>query len=140
VASLDFLGESFEIVDRVGVMPMLRFAKAAKSGLQAESMDGLAAIYDVVEQCLEPTDWQRFETFCDQKRVDTEQLLEFVAKVMERVSERPTQRQSNSSDGQPTIVANSTDDASSRVIRRFEEKGRPDLALLVLKTVEAKAG
>lgn len=139
MASLDFLGESFQVADQVSVMPMLRFAKAAKNGLQAESMDGLAAIYDVVEQCLEPADWQRFEAFCDQKRVGAEQLLEFVAQVMAQVSERPTERPSNSSDGPLSTAASSTDDASSRVIRRFEEKGRPDLALLVAKTAEHKA-
>lgn len=135
--SLPFLGEQFQVAEQVGLMPVLRFAKAAKSGLDSDNLDGLAAIYDLIEQCLDPAEWQRFEKHCDVQRAGAEDMLAFVAKVVELVSNRPTERPSNSSDGPTTTSENSTDDSSTRVIRRLESMGRPDLAVIAIQAAEA---
>lgn len=142
MATAEFNGKDFLIAERVGTMPLMRFAKFAQSGIEADSMEGLAATYEMIEQCLDPEDWSAFERHATTTRADEEELMEFVAKVMTIVSEgRPTGRSSDSSDGPQTIELSSEVDSSSSgaeaVIHRFNEKGRPDLALIVRKRQES---
>jgi uncharacterized protein with von Willebrand factor type A (vWA) domain len=128
---LEVFGESFDVAERIGLMPMMRFAKAAKSGLDSADMDGLAAMYDLLEQCIAEKDWARFERAADRARADGDELMGVVTKVMELLAERPTPRSSDSSDGPSIIEPTSTVAGSSSVIDRLEKQGRPDLALLV---------
>lgn len=136
--TVEFLGEQFAVAERIGLMPLMRFAKHAKSGVDSESMAGLAAMYDLLEQCIAPSDWQRFEDHADRERADGEQLLGVVTAVIEALSARPSTRPSDSSAGPSTTAPNSTDDSSS-VVQRLEDKGRPDLALMVDRAVKARA-
>lgn len=52
VRRVEFLGKEFAIADKIGLMPLMRFAHAAKSGLDSDDMEGLAALYDVLRQCI----------------------------------------------------------------------------------------
>jgi hypothetical protein len=71
---------------------------------------------------------------------DDTELMNIVKDVMEMLSKRPTERPSDSSDGPTSTPPSSEDDSSSRIIRRFEQEGRPDLALMVvMETQEFKA-
>ena len=137
--TVEFLGVDFRIADKVAALPIMRFAKVAKAGVDASELDGMAALYDLLEQVIHPDDWQKFERHADQQRADGEQLLGVVQGVFELLAARPTGRSSDSSDGPRTIEPSSTADSSSpdtgttRVIGRFNDQGRPDLALLVRK-------
>lgn len=137
MSEVDFCGEQFAVADRIGAMPLMRFAKVAQAGVDSDDLAGLAAMYDLLEQCLSPKDWHRFQQVADRERVDSEVLMQFVAKVMGMVTDRPTERPSDSSDGLPSTVPNSTVVSSSPVIARL--KGRPDLQLMVLQAQEARA-
>jgi hypothetical protein len=137
VSDIEVFGETFEIAERIGLMPMMRFAKAAKSGLDSSDMDGLAAMYDLLGQCIAEKDWPRFEAAADRARADGDELMGVVTRVFEVLSERPTRRPSDSSDGPSTIEPTSTGDSSSRVLARLE--GRPDLQLMVMQAQEARA-
>lgn len=128
-----FLGEEFELAEKIGMMPVLRFAKLAKNGLDSEELEGLVAIYDLLEQCFAPQEWQRFQDHAVKVRADGEQLMEVAAKAMGEVSNRPTEQPSDSSAGLPITSPSSTGDSFSRVKERFERQGRPDLALLVMQ-------
>lgn len=136
---VEFLGERFAISDAVGLMPLMRFAKVAKTGVDSDEMEGLVAMYDLIEQCLATEEWERFQTHATAKRADGEQLMAFVAKVIGELTERPTQRPSDSSDGPSSTGQSSTDDLSSRVKARLEEQGRPELALMVVQAEEARS-
>jgi hypothetical protein len=138
-ATVEFAGERFGIADRVGLMAMMRFAKVAKSGVDSNELDGLAAMYDLLEQCIADDEWERFQAHADKVRADGDELMTVVNNVFGVLSERPTRRPSDSSAGPSTTKANSTGDSSSRVIARLEEQGRPDLALVVSRAQAARA-
>jgi hypothetical protein len=132
-----FHGETFAMADRIGLMPLMRFAKFAKAGVDSADMAGLAALYDLLEQCIDPQDWPRFEACADKNRADGEELLEVVTDVIERLTDRPTTRPSVSSDGPRTVEPNSTASSSSDASRLLP--GRPDLQLFVVQAQEARA-
>lgn len=137
--SVEFCGEKFRVADKVGAMPIMRFAKIAKAGVDANELDGLAALYDVLEQCIHPSDWYRFEQHADAQHADGEQLLAVVQEAFTLMAQRPTQRSSDSSDGPQTIEPPSTAVSSSpdSVIDRLNGQGRPDLALVVRRRQES---
>jgi hypothetical protein len=136
-----FFGKEFHVADRIGLMPLLKFAKHAREGVDSADAEGLAAMYDFLRQCIADDDWNAFENHATDQRADDEDLLELITQVMEIVGERPTKRRSGSSTGSSTTAPSSEGDSSSRVIQRFEQDGRPDLALIVTDAVEQrKAG
>lgn len=137
MTTVDFLGESFRVADRVGALPLMRFAKIAKAGVDASELDGLAAMYDLLGQVIQSDDWARFEEHADRQHADGDQLLALVQEALALVAARPTGRPSDSSAGPRTIEPNSTDDSSSPVISRLNSQGRPDLALLVRRRQES---
>lgn len=128
---VEFLGRQFTVAEKVGLMPLLRFAKAAKSGLDSADVDGMAAMYDLLQQCIADEEWAVFEDHATRERASDEDLLDVVKKAMAVLSERPTKRPSDSSTGPQTTSLSSEDALSSRVITRLEQQGRPDLALIV---------
>lgn len=137
MTTVDFLGEQFKVADKVGALPLMRFAKVARAGVDAGELEGLAAMYDLLGQVIHPDDWSRFEDHADKEHADGDQLLALVQEVFALMAARPTGRSSDSSDGPQTIEPSSTDDSSSPVISRMNERGRPDLALLVRKRQES---
>jgi hypothetical protein len=139
VADVEFAGERFATADKIGLMPLMRFAKVAKAGTDSGDMEGLAALYDLLQQCVAPEDWARFEAAADRSRADGEELMKVMSDVMEVMAKRPTSRPSDSSAG-PTITPPSSEgDSSSRVARRLEQEGRPDLALVVELAAESRS-
>lgn len=130
-------GKDFHVAERVGLLPMMKFAVLAKQGVDANEMEGLAATYELLQQCIHPAEWGRFERHATDERMDGDELMEeVVAPVMALLTARPSGRPSDSSDGPQTIEPYSTDGSSSAadaVIQRYNAKGRPDLALMVYK-------
>lgn len=137
MTTVDFLGAEFKVADKVGALPLMRFAKVARAGVDASELEGLAAMYDLLGQVIHPDDWSRFEDHADREHADGDQLLALVQEVFALMAARPTGRSSDSSGGPQTIEPSSTDDSSSPVISRMNEQGRPDLALLVRKRQES---
>lgn len=134
---VEFFGEQFAIADRIGLMPLMRFAKVAQAGVDSADLAGLAAMYDLLEQCLAETEWQRFQVCADKNRADGEQLMGVVAEVMEKISARPTSRPSGSSDGPSIIEPRFEGGSFSAVMDRLS--GRPDLQRMVLQAQESRA-
>jgi hypothetical protein len=120
-------------------MPLMRFAKLARTGIGSEDFEGMAAMYDLLKSCIADHEWDRFEQVADENRVDGDTLFEVVKDTFAVLAGRPTSRPSDSSDGPTPTSTSSTDASSSRAIGRLEGKGRGDLALLVTQHVEAKA-
>jgi hypothetical protein len=130
-------GEQYEVADRIGLMPLMRFAHLARSGVDADDMEGLDAMYALLRQCFTDEAWNGFEDAATRHRADGDELLAVVKDAIEVISERPTPQPSDSSDGQTPTPENSAGDSSSRVLSRLE--GRPDLQLAVLRAQEAQA-
>lgn len=160
--SVEFHGAEFAIADKVGLMPLLRFAHAAKSGLDSADMEGMAALYDMLRQCIaeqslyvrdgRPIDkpdevddavtvlggWAEFEAHATKVKADDAALFDVVQRVMTLLSERPTLQPSGSSDGPPqTDPMSEAVSSSLAVVHRLKSEGRPDLALQVVRSQTA---
>lgn len=110
-----FYGELFTVADRVGSMPLLRFAAAAASGADSAEQEGLAAMHDLLRDCLSTDDWRRFQQVAQENKADGDELLAICRAVYQALSGRPTRRPSDSSDG-PSATGESSKDSSSSVV------------------------
>jgi hypothetical protein len=135
----EFFGETFELPDRFNMRLFTRFGTLAKKGVDSEDIEGVAMIDQLINQCLRPEDVDRFDEVCDRERPDFDELMEFVMGVVAEVTERPTKRPSDSSDGPTPTKPSSPADSSLRVIHRLEEEGRPSIALMVQQREQQKA-
>lgn len=131
--SIEFCGEKFHVAEKVGLMALMRFAKAARAGITTADMHGLAVMHDLIEQCIHPDDWERFQDHAASEQAGGDELMRAVRASLSVIADRPTGRSSDSSGGPQTIEPRSTDDSSLRVVSRFNQAGRPDLALLARK-------
>jgi hypothetical protein len=103
----EFFGEKFAVAQDTGDMPVMKFAAAASSGLSSADMDGLAAMYQMIEDCLAPADWQRFYATGLKHRVKADLLLEICTAIYEALAARPTERPSSSTPGRSRTTTKS---------------------------------
>ena len=88
---------SFRIAQSIGLMPLLRFAHAAKTGMDSEDLEGMAALYSMIQDCVDPADWDAFQEYATVVKAEDEDLMEFVGAAMEVISARPRKRRGSSS-------------------------------------------
>jgi len=136
---IDFADEQFEVGSSLGLMPLMKLAKAAQGGTDANEMAGLAALYDVLEECIAPSDWQRFQGVATKSKASGDALQNVVKDAVQAIAARPTGLSSDSSDGLTPIPPSSEDASYLRVVKRLEDQGRPDNALMVLMANEARS-
>lgn len=144
---LTFKGEQFAVTFPVPPMALMEFAHIAVGDVDSNDMEGLNAMYELLESVIEPEEWQRFKRHAKKTRAVDEDLMGLVRRVIRGETDRPTVRPSDSSDG-PVVTEPRSEfeqdssepaDLTMRVVRRLEAEGRPDKALLVLKTAEQRA-
>lgn len=124
-------GAEFEIPEKVSHLAIMEFASLASQGVDADTMEGYAAAFDLIRAVIRDEDWPRFRTLANRQRVDTAELMEIVGRVLSIVAARPTGGLSDSSAGQPNTSLSSVDGSSSEVIARMEREGRPSIAYMV---------
>lgn len=137
--TIEYAGERFALADRIGLMPLMRFAHLARAGVDSDDMEGLDAMYALLKQCFTDEAWSKFEAAAERTRADGEELMGVVKQAIEAIAARPTGRPSDSSGGPASTSTSSADDSSSPVIDRLERRGRPDLALIVAQAQESRA-
>lgn len=137
--TIEYAGERFALADRIGLMPLMRFAHLARTGVDSDDMEGLDAMYALLRQCFTDEAWTKFEDAATRQRADGEELMGVVKQAIEAIAARPTGRPSDSSDGPESTSESSAGDSSSPVIDRLERQGRPDLALIVAQAEESRA-
>lgn len=107
---VEFKGKEFRIADKVGLMPLMEFAYHANSGMDTGDMGALAAIYEMLQDCISqdqwtnpetgkpegPTEWDRFKRHAKDVKADAEDLMDVVQKTIELLTARPTQQESDS--------------------------------------------
>lgn len=136
---VEFHGENLRLADRIALMALMRFAKIAQAGTDSDDMDGLVAMYDLLEQCVHPDDWPRFEALATKHRDQADELLTVIQSAITAIAARPTGPPSASSDGPAPISGSSTGGSSSPVVSRLEREGRLSLAYLVREEERHKA-
>lgn len=134
--TIEFMGERFRVADKVGLMPMLKFAAAAD--MSTNDPRALSAIYSMLKDSIhsgtpacgtcatckagnetdcasyDEGDWGDFERHAIETKADADELLEVVTKVMEVISGRPTQQPGGSSGSQRATRRVSTGNSSGR--------------------------
>jgi hypothetical protein len=128
MGSVEFHGETFRLADSIALMALMRFAKVAQAGTDSDDMAGLVAMYDLLEQCIHPEDWPRFEVLATRERDQADDLLAVIQQAITEMAERPTAPPSDSSDGRPSTSGNSTGDSSSLGVHLLERPGNAHLA------------
>lgn len=135
-STIEFLGERFRVADKVGLMPLLKFASA--STISTDDPRALAAVYEMLRDCIHPGtpgcgdcadckadretacksydkgDWQAFENHATETKADADELLDVITKVMVIISGRPTTPRAGSSAGQRATRRVSTGNSSAR--------------------------
>lgn len=104
--------KKFRIADSIGLMPLMEFAYHANSGLDTSDMEALAAIYEMLKDCISdqqmnadpetgkpvgPTEWDRFRAHAKAIKADAEVLMDVVQQTVELLTGRPTVQDSGSS-------------------------------------------
>lgn len=129
--TVEFFGDTFELNDTVSEIALMEFAEAASNGLDADLMEGLAALLRIVKSCIAPRDLKRFMVVARKNHAKSEHLVPILQATMAEVTERPTGLPSDSSDGQPTTELKSVSSSVDRGLERLS--GRPDLQLAVVR-------
>lgn len=132
--TVTFLDRRFRIADKVGLMPLLKFASA--SDMNTDDPRAMAAVYEMLRDCIhpgtpgcgecasceagndtackayDPGDWAAFERHAIDTKADAEELLAVISQVMEILSGRPTQPPAGSSAGRRGKQGGSTANSS----------------------------
>jgi hypothetical protein len=114
--------------------------------LKADAIDesdekaAMAATRGLFESLVHPEDFAAFWAASLTNRQTVTDLMATVSTLIEGLTDRPTVRRSDSSRGRRKTERKSRGGSSSRVIRRLEIAGRPDLALVALQAEEQRAG
>ena len=135
--TVEFMGEDFAIADRIGIMPIMLFAKASQAGTTTEEMAGLVAMYDLLEQYISEAHWPRFCQVASKARASSDEVFAVVGEVLAAQSGRPTSRPSGSSDGPSDTGLRSMSEFESRAIAL--RPGRPDLQVAIVRSLQEQA-
>lgn len=110
---VECMGKWFRVADKIGLMPLMKFAHVASKDVDSGDMDGLAAIYDMLKDCLAAEEWNGFVQHMIDTKADAEDMMPVVRKTIEIINARPTQPRSGSSSGSHGTTPTSTDGSSS---------------------------
>ena len=131
---VELLGKHFRIAEKIGLMPLLKFASA--SSMTTEDPRALAAVYSMLQDCIyegspacgtckdckdgredlcksyDRGDWSAFEQHAMETKADADELLTVITQVLEIVSGRPTKQPGGSSGGPRATRRGSTGSSS----------------------------
>lgn len=132
-----YFGQRLRVHPDLSDLALVEFA-ALGDGLGEETTgsEANAAVMGVFRTLVHPEDFDAFWSTSKANRQSMDDLMVFAEKVIEAVTERPTEQLSNSSDGQPSTETNSVVVSTSPVVRRLEVTGRGDLAHMVVLAQE----
>jgi hypothetical protein len=133
--TVEFFGEQYGLVDEVNQFAMMEFAEAAADGLDADMMQGLAAMLRLIKECIIPADLARFLKSARKNKAKSDDLLPILKATFEGAAERPTGQLSDSSDGLPVTAPKSVVNSDDKASAMFP--GRPDLQLAVRHSLSA---
>jgi hypothetical protein len=103
-----------------------------------EDPRSILLIKTTLREFIHPDDFEGFWTTARRNRQQTADLLPVMWKIVERLTNRPTQQPSDSSAGRTATAPKSADGSAQRAITELEQRDRPDLALVVVQAQEAR--
>lgn len=136
---VEFMGAYFQMAENIGLMPLLKFAHASSQGLDSNDMEGLAALYSMLQDCIDPgiegdpengvestlgREWKRFERHAITTKAEADDLMAMVQKVIEVISSRPSRRPGGSSPGPQRTLASSKDSSLTEGMTSVQDLDR----------------
>lgn len=106
--------------------------------MRAAALRALPLVKNFLREVIHPGDFDAVWAAAKRERQDTQDLMQLAMTLIEKVANRPTGRRPGSSGTPRKTGRKSAAGSSSRVIRRLEKAGRPDLALMVTDVDEAR--
>jgi hypothetical protein len=155
--TVELKGKRFPVrAEGVSLLALMKFATVAKrqAALKAadpdrageQEMEGLAALYALLRSCIDPASWDQFEDHANDAGAGQEDLMRVVQQAAQ-AGARPTQLPSGSPGGRSTTGTSSAAGSSSPgssvpmgsvdVQHDLEQRGRPDMAVVVMRAREA---
>jgi hypothetical protein len=131
VPDIEFHGQTFALEDHFSDFALSEFAAAAAEDVDSETMEGAAAVFNLLEACIVPKDWARFRKHA-RRHGSTEELLPIIAEVFKLHAGRPTSPSTDSSDGRGATELSSEVSVDDRALDLLA--GRPDLQLMVMES------
>jgi hypothetical protein len=122
--TFDWFGSTVRLTTALNEVELIDFMDAARK-INDQDIAAMAIIKDMFVMVIHPDDFTRFWAVAKEKRQGLEELVQLFMALLEAITDRPTQRPSDSSNGQPTTVASSQVDSSAS-----ELSGRPDLQII----------
>lgn len=109
-----FEGKEFAIADKVGLMPLMEFAYHANSGLDTSDLNALAAIYEMLKDCIHEKEWPRFVRHAKETKAGAEEMMPVVQATIELLTANPTGQGSDSSEPSHATSGSLTDTSSGQ--------------------------
>ncbi len=128
--TVELLGRRFRVAEKIGIMPLLKYASAAD--MDTDDPRALGAVYMMLRDCIyqgtpgcgtcqdckngsearckayDKGDWAAFEEHAISTKADAEELVPVISQAMEIITARPTRPRDGSSAGQRATRRNST--------------------------------
>lgn len=84
-----FMGKEYKVASKVGIWPLMQFARVAETGISATDPRGLAAAHAFLQDVIDPDDWGRFqEDMIMNKVTDLDELLTAAGEAIQAVGEK----------------------------------------------------
>jgi hypothetical protein len=110
--TVELNGKKFRLAKKVGLMPMLKFS--AYADVDTQDPRALGAMYSMLKDVIDPSDWRAFEDHATDSKADAEELLDMISAALQLIAGRPTGPPRDSSPGRRAISRGSTGSSSSR--------------------------
>lgn len=101
--SITFMGEKYKVAEKVGVMPLMLFARAAEAGVTMGDPKGLAAFHAQLQDVIHEDDWGRFQEDMITKKVGMEDLMECAQQAVDIVQTQMA-RKTGRANGKPAEI------------------------------------
>jgi hypothetical protein len=84
-----FVGEKFRTNTTIPVMALMRLARVTKVGVSGENLAPvIAALDEVVEQLIDPADWDRFQATAMTSRAGVDDLMAFIREARDAMGKQ----------------------------------------------------
>jgi hypothetical protein len=88
---IELAGRTFATSGKpINSMRMMRFAKKASSGLGPDQLEGMAVVYDMLRDAVDPADWEAFEQHAMDAEASLDDLIAVMMGAVETTTGRPT--------------------------------------------------
>ncbi|GAC1376341.1 MAG: hypothetical protein NVSMB4_05040 [Acidimicrobiales bacterium] len=137
MGTVEFFGTALRLnPEGVSEFALMEFSTAASDGQDGDTSQGMASLYRLVVDCLDPQDVGQFKSLARKNRVKVADLMPIVEATFSVQAERPTGLPADSSDGQSasSIEASSASKPAARDSLEEVLPGRPDLQLAVQRS------